>query len=272
MDGLYTGLWILPPRMLQKTFVLLDGIGPQRERSLWSRGIESWKEFLAADRLAGISQDRKARMDCELVLAHDRLRSRDSTYFAGRLPRREQWRCIGDFKDSVAYLDIETTGVSSRSPITVVGVYDGTRMHTLVRGQNLTRLNLQGILSGASMMVTFNGSSFDIPMIETQFPGVVPKIPHVDLRHAFRRLGHSGGLKRIERELEVERDRRVEYMTGEDAVYLWRLWEREGKKNALDLLTEYNSEDCRNLKILADYAYRNLRTRLLEPGVSSGKD
>jgi uncharacterized protein YprB with RNaseH-like and TPR domain len=264
-------LWIHGLGMLQNTFVLLDGVGPQRERSLWARGIDSWKEFLAEARVPGISEDRKSRMDCELIHAHDRLRSLDSLYFASRLPRKEQWRCIGDFRDSVVFLDIETTGISLRSPITVVGIFDGTRMHTLVRGQNLTRRNLEGILSGASMMVTFNGSSFDVPMIETQFPGVVPRIPHVDLKHTLRRLGHTGGLKRIERELEIERDRRVEYMTGEDAVYLWRLWERRGKKNALDLLIEYKSEDCRNLKTLADYAYRNLRRRVFEIAHQPGK-
>jgi uncharacterized protein YprB with RNaseH-like and TPR domain len=253
--------------MLQNTFVLLDGIGPQRERSLWRRGVQSWKEFLAETRVPGISEASKSRMDCELIQAHDMLNSRDSSYFANRVPRREQWRCIGDFQKSVAFLDIETTGISYRSPITVVGIYDGARMHTLVRGQNLTRTNLEGILSGASIMVTFNGSSFDVPMIESQFPGVVPNIPHIDLKHALRRLGYSGGLKAIERELDVRRDRRVEYMTGEDAVYLWRLWERHGKKNALDLLVEYNSEDCRNLKFLSDFAYRGLKRTTFDVAV-----
>ncbi|OGS56346.1 MAG: hypothetical protein A3K60_08380 [Euryarchaeota archaeon RBG_19FT_COMBO_56_21] len=245
--------------MLQNTFVMLDGIGPQRERTLWRRGIWSWKDFIDETRVPGISADNKSRMDHELVQADAKLRSADSSYFAYHLPRKEQWRCIGDFRKSVAFLDIETTGISCRSPITVVGIYDGVRMHTLVRGQNLTRTNLQGILSGATIMVTFNGSSFDIPMIEAQFPGVVPGIPHIDLRHPMRRLGYSGGLKAIERELDIVRDRRVEYMTGEDAVYLWNLWERHGKKNALDLLIEYNSEDCKNLKCLSEFAYRNLK-------------
>lgn len=224
----------------------------------------SWKEFLDERRIPGISENNKLRMDAELAEADVMLRSDDSSYFANLIPRKEQWRCIGDFRRSVAFLDIETTGISSRSPITVVGVYDGSRMHTLVRGQSLTRTNLQGILSGATIMVTFNGSSFDIPMIEAQFPGVVPRIPHIDLRHPLRRLGYSGGLKAIERELDIVRDRRVEYMTGEDAVYLWNLWERQGKKNALDLLIEYNSEDCRNLKALSEFAYRNLRRLTFE--------
>ena len=250
--------------MIRNTFVLLNGIGPCRERSLWSRGVLSWKEFLDENRIPGISDGRKNQMDCRLLEANERLRARDSEYFADNIPRKELWRCLSDFGESVAFLDIETTGISFHSPITVVGVFDGRRIHSLVRGQNLTRANLQGMLSGASMIVTFNGSSFDMPMIEAQFPGAVPGVPHVDLKHALRRLGYAGGLKNIERELGIERDRRVEYMTGEDAVYLWRLWERKGKKNALDLLVEYNAEDCRNLKTLASFAYKHLRRMVFD--------
>jgi uncharacterized protein YprB with RNaseH-like and TPR domain len=165
-------------------------------------------------------------------------------------------------------VDIETTGVSFRSPVTVVGVYDGTRMHTLVRGINLNHDNLGAILSSVSVIVTFNGASFDLPLIEYNFPGTVPRVPHVDLKHALRRLGLTGGLKVIEREMGIERDHRVEYMTGQDAVYLWRLWEKQGKKNALDLLTEYNAADCMNLKTLADFAYRSLKMRSFDKAVS----
>jgi uncharacterized protein YprB with RNaseH-like and TPR domain len=257
--------------MLQNTFLFLDGIGPQRERSLWAKGIVRWDEFMDEQRIKGISEEKKRALDAELIVADEKYRDSDSEYFARRLPSKEQWRCLTDFRPSAVFLDIETTGVSPRSPITLIGVYDGTRMHTLIRGQNLTRSNIGGILSGAKMIVTFNGSSFDLPMIESQFPGTLPCIPHVDLRHPLRRLGLVGGLKRIERELGVERDRRVEYMTGEDAVYLWRLWERDGNRNALELLSEYNAEDCRNLKTLADHAYRNLRRRVFESSCAAGK-
>lgn len=257
--------------MLQHSFIFLDGIGPQRERTLWTRGILRWEDFLAEPKLGGISRERKSTLDAELITADERFRRSDSSYFAARLPNRDLWRCLADFRQRALYLDIETTGLSPRSPITVIGIYDGTRMHTLVRNQNLSRSNLEGLLSSAKVIVTFNGSSFDIPMIESQFPGTVPRIPHVDLKHPLRRLGLVGGLKRIERELDIERDRRVAYMTGQDAVYLWRLWEKKGKRNALDLLTEYNAEDCRNLKMLADHAYRNLRRRVFEFSVSSGK-
>lgn len=254
--------------MLTSSFVLLDGIGPKRESTFWRQGLETWDDFIEEPKAKGISEARKVQMDSQLVTAQERLRDGDSSFFANHLAQRDQWRCLREFGRSVAFVDIETTGVSFRSPITVVGVYDGARMHTMVRGINLNHGNLAAILSSVSVIVTFNGSSFDLPMIEYNFPGTVPKVPHVDLKHALRRLGLSGGLKVIEREMGIERDHRVEYMTGQDAVYLWRLWERQGKKNALDLLTEYNAADCMNLKTLADFAYRSLKMRSFDKAVS----
>jgi uncharacterized protein YprB with RNaseH-like and TPR domain len=161
--------------------------------------------------------------------------------------------------------------VSRRDDITVVGMFDGTRTHALVKGINLDHAYLESILSKASTIVTFNGAGFDLPMIETHFPGAIPPVPHVDLRHLLRRLGHRGGLKAIERDLGIERDRRLEYMTGEDAVYLWRAWQRKGNRNALDLLLEYNSEDCRNLGTLSRYAYGKMR-RGFDRATRLGKD
>jgi len=254
--------------MLTNSFVLLDGIGPKRESTFWRQGLETWDGFIKETKVRGISDDRKAQLDSRLVTATERLMDGDSSYFANHLAQREQWRCLREFGSSIAFVDIETTGISYRSPITVIGVYDGTRMHTLVRGQNLNQENIKAILSSVSILVSFNGASFDLPMIEYNFPGTVPKVPHVDLKHALRRLGLSGGLKAIEREMGVERDRRVEYMTGQDAVYLWKLWEKHGKRNALDLLVEYNAADCKNLKTLADFAYRSLKMRSFDRAVN----
>lgn len=257
--------------MLRNSFVILDGIGRVREGMLWREGILSWEDFVERRRLRGISEEKKQRMDIQLISAGERLKRRDSSYFDARLTSADKWRCFGEFSGSAVYLDIETTGISIGSPITVVGVYEGSRQHLLVRGQNLSRCNLEGLLSAASMIVTYNGSGFDLPVIEAQFPGVVPRVPHVDLRHPLRRLGLVGGLKSIERELGIVRDERVEYMTGEDAAYLWKLWEKHGNRNALSLLLEYNSEDCRNLRPLMTYAYTRLKRRTFGAATAAGK-
>jgi uncharacterized protein YprB with RNaseH-like and TPR domain len=45
-------------------------------------------------------------------------------------------------------------------------------------------------------------------------------------------------------------------LAGDDAVRLWRVWERKGHKRALELLVDYNREDAKNLAPLADILYR----------------
>lgn len=247
--------------MLEHTFVHLPGVGSGTETALWRRGITTWQEFLSERRVSRISDERKERMDAALLEGCGRLRDSDSRYFRAKLSEKHMWRLLKDFRPGTVYLDIETTGISIRSPVTVVGVCAGGRTHTLVKGRNLSGPSLEAILSAADLVVTFNGKGFDMPVLRAQYPGWVPDVPHIDLRHLLARLGHHGGLKAIERSLGVSRDRRVEMMTGADAVYLWRLWEEHGKSNALDLLIEYNTADCENLKTLADYAYGKMRER-----------
>jgi uncharacterized protein YprB with RNaseH-like and TPR domain len=254
--------------MLEHTFVHLTGVGHGTETALWRRGVTNWSEFLSETRIPRISEERKAAMDAAILEGVARLGDSDSRYFGSRLSQRNTWRLLTDFQPRTIFLDIETTGISIRSPVTVVGVYDGRRMHNLVRGRNLTDSNLSSILSSAGLIVTYNGKSFDLPVLRNQFPGAVPEVPHVDLRHLFARLGFCGGLKAIERDLDIQRDRRLEMMTGADAVYLWRLWEKKGSANALDLLLEYNAADCANLKDLARYAYDALRRQTYETVVN----
>lgn len=249
--------------MLFNSFIFLDGIGVAKEQMLWNAGISSWDLFLENGTIPGVSAAKKEAADAVLDEATARFRNGDTEHFARLLETKDHWRCYDEFKNRAIYLDIETTGTSNRAPVTVVGMYDGKRMHTLVRGQNLTEDNLRAILGQAGMIITFNGASFDIPVIERAFPGAVPDVPHLDLKHLLRRLGRVGGLKMIEREMGIERDLRIQYLTGQDAVYLWRLWQKRGTWNALETLKEYNSEDCVNLKALADIACAEMTKRLM---------
>jgi uncharacterized protein YprB with RNaseH-like and TPR domain len=52
------------------------------------------------------------------------------------------------------------------------------------------------------------------------------------------------------------RDPEVQMLAGDDAVRLWRVWERKGHKRALELLVDYNKEDAKNLAPLASILYR----------------
>jgi uncharacterized protein YprB with RNaseH-like and TPR domain len=257
--------------MLGNSFIFLDKVGTARELSLWREGILSWEDFIGRESIRGMSGAAKDRADEVLSNAMSRLARRDSRFFGSLLQSKDHWRCYDEFKDGALYLDIETTGTSKRAPITVVGAYDGRRMHALVGGHNLVYESLCALLEPAKMLVTFNGASFDIPMLESHFPGSVPDVPHLDLKHLLRRLGHTGGLKAIEPDMGVERDLRIQYLTGQDAAYLWRLWQRKGSWNALETLKEYNAEDCRNLETIAEIACTEMREKLMAGARPSAK-
>ena len=77
----------------------------------------------------------------------------------------------------------------------------------------------------------------------------------------MRRVGYSGGLKSIERQLRVGRPSELGVLDGFDAVLLWQMW-REGDKAARDTLIRYNAEDVASLPALADIAYNALVERL----------
>jgi len=77
-----------------------------------------------------------------------------------------------------------------------------------------------------------------------------------------KRLGLSGGLKPIERQLGIERDRPD--ISGRDAVRLWHQYER-GDEAALDTLVSYNREDTVNLRTLADVVCDALHEDVFTP-------
>jgi uncharacterized protein YprB with RNaseH-like and TPR domain len=108
--------------------------------------------------------------------------------------------------------------------------------------------------------VTFNGSSFDVPILRRAFPTWTPPAAHVDLRHVLARLGHEGGLKRIEEELDDLALARPAHLRGIDGWAACGLYRRgrDGDLRALRLFAEYNLYDVVNLRTLAAYAYNAL--------------
>ena len=251
--------------MIRRTFLLLPGIGQLKERRLWETGVLSWEEFFERRHLTGISVQRKECLDQELGTAKDLWDRGRTEYFTRLLPSGQHWRMYRRLKDETAYLDIETNGLGPGAIITMVSVHRQGVTTTLTRGMDLSSENLTKALSGTKMLVTFNGASFDLPMIEREFPFAVPKVPHYDLRHACPKVGLRGGLKQVELRVGLRRPQEVEYVTGEEAVYLWHLWERKGNENALKLLRRYNQEDTKNLEPLADVVYGRLEESSL-PG------
>jgi uncharacterized protein YprB with RNaseH-like and TPR domain len=250
--------------MIKKSFVFLERVSAKTEKNIWSQGIRSWEDFMNAESVAGFSPKRKHYYSRQLSEAENFLNNREASYFASRFPRSEMWRLYSTFKQDALFLDIETTGFYG--DITVIGLSDGNSFKSLVRGFNLDRDNLAQAFDDKKLLITFNGASFDVPVIKRFFNEAVPDIPHLDLRFPLAKLGYTGGLKNIEKTLGIKRDDSVEGVSGADAVLLWNQYKRHNDEQALNTLIKYNEEDVMNMRQLAELVFdgmsKNLKTYL----------
>jgi len=154
-----------------------------------------------------------------------------------------------------AYLDIETTGLSSQySEITVVGIHicngDNTEFTHLV-GEDITVDNILNALEGVDVIYTYNGKSFDLPFIHSCLGiNLADMFDHHDLMYDCWRCNLYGGFKAVERQLGIER--KLTEVNGYEAVRLWWRYVESFDLDALNTLLEYNKEDVVNLKVLKE--------------------
>lgn len=247
--------------MLTSSFIFLPGVGPATERRWWDQGLRDWDLFLNHSSVPGLSAGRKDWYDGELRTAQQLADSGHYHSFATRLPRREHWRLYEPCRSRTVYLDIETTGSPpGQGDVTVVGLHRNGTTVSLVGEENLTIERLQTELDACDLLVTFFGSVFDVPFLCASFQGLRFPPLHFDLCFAARRLALRGGLKQIERELEIDRHASVRHLDGFDAVRLWFEW-RRGNTLARETLLTYNRADTENLVTLADRLYEDMVSR-----------
>ena len=243
--------------MLQKTFLHVPGIGKTTEQSLWKQGCSDWQTYLESDGRFSAGSASRCAVRSFIQESVDALRIREHQFFSKHLGLRDSWRAYREFQNSCVYLDIETDGTS----VTTIGLYDGHRFTALLKGENLE--NFRDEISRYSMIVTFCGGSFDLPMLQKAFRGLILDQIHIDLCPVLRKLGFRGGLKKIEKELGIQRPPEVEGLSGFDAVILWRRYYGLGDQRALERLIAYNREDCVNLERLAEIAFEKMQDREL---------
>jgi uncharacterized protein YprB with RNaseH-like and TPR domain len=159
------------------------------------------------------------------------------------------------------YLDTETTGLAGGAGTVAflvgLGRWDGG---TLVLEQLLVRAlgeeapmlaRVRERVAAASMVVTFNGKSFDLPLLRTRFvmarmePPETP--PHLDLLHVARRVHRArmprGGCRLVAIERDVLGFERVDDVESGDVSACYLHFLRTGDARALLGVVEHNAWD-----------------------------
>lgn len=237
--------------MLRHTFLHIPGVGEATERKLWSAGLRTWYDFLASDRSPGM----RAKVE-ESVARYEK---EDWRYFDRLIPSAHKWRAHGDLGPRALFVDIETDGGAGGESITMIGAHDGRKYRSFVADENLD--DAKEYIESHPLIVTFNGTLFDLPLIRDRFRYNFFNFVHIDLRFVLHRLGYKGGLKAIETKLGLDRSDETRGMGGWDAVRLWREHTR-GSEEALRVLMKYNEEDVANLKPLLEFALSRLAPSL----------
>lgn len=242
--------------MLINTFCHIPRITVKGERHLWEAGLHSWSAIEQAAELPfkRVSMDavRRHLDESDLQLKLD-----NPHFFVATLPTALHWRMFPEFRHKIAYLDIETTGLSpGPHAITTIALYDGKQVRTYVQGHNLHRF--EDDVQSFRVLVTYNGKAFDIPFIENSLNMRLNQV-QLDLCHILRSLGYRGGLKGCEKQLGIAR-RGLEEVDGYFAVLLWKEYVRRRNERALETLLCYNIYDAVNLESLLVKAY-NLKLK-----------
>lgn len=252
--------------MLRNSFSHIRGVGEKTEIELWRAGCLTWDDYLRTPEKFASGQFGTANMIKVLGAHVDAHASGHHQYFAPMLGLADAWRAFPDFRDSCVYLDIETDGGSSGNSITTIGLYDGNEFTALIKGIDLE--NFRDLITRYSMIVTFFGAGFDIPILKKRFPDVVFDHLHIDLCPTLRRLGLRGGLKSIEKQMGLVRGENTDGLNGRDAIRLWHRYTHFNDDDALRTLIAYNREDVVNLEKLAEHAYFGLRRASFDRFVS----
>ena len=245
--------------MLKRSFIHIPGVGVKTENCIWEKGIFSWDNFLTECNKLGLPIKKIEKVNNYLISSISHLKRKNINFFSNTLPRSEFWRLYHEFKNKVAFLDIETTGLSiDYDEITLIGLFNGKNAKTYIAGKNLDSFLEE--INKYALIITYNGALFDLPFIKARFPKFISPV-HIDLRFFLKRLGFSGGLKAIEEQFGIKRSEDIKGIDGFGATILWDKYNR-GDISAIKLLIEYNIADIMNLKTLMEQGYEMMQNKL----------
>ena len=238
--------------MLTASFCCFRGISPEAELNLWRTGSLGWQEVLVLG-TSTVSPRKLRSLRAQIAEAKIALEAGAVDYFINRMAPPHTLRVLPHFRDRIGYLDIETTGLSTKDRITTIALYHQGAARCFVRDQNLGEF-LRAI-QDVGLLVSYNGKRFDIPRIRKEFH-IDLALPHIDLRDCLSAMGYRGGLKRCEKLLGIRRQVEPE-TTGSDAVTQWQE-HLNGNPDALPRLVRYNLQDVLTLELIAVALYNQI--------------
>jgi uncharacterized protein len=209
-----------------------------------------------------------------------------SSCVADGLPPDEGWSRLGLLAgapcgSNLLFIDLETTGLAggagSYAFIVGCGWFERGRFHVrqfLLSSFASERALLEAVGEVAGTvdaLVTYNGKSFDLPLIETRFalnrlPTPFAEMPHVDMLHHARRLWNSQDdrhrLSSLESSL-LGHDREGD-VPGFEIPSRYFHYVRTGDARPLDAVLEHNRRDLLSLALLTARA-----AQLLDEGATA---
>ena len=162
------------------------------------------------------------------------------------------------------FFDTETTGLAGGTGTRAFMLGLGAWREGVFRVRQLTLTTLGGEtamlelfaswLAPDALLVSYNGRSYDAPLLATRYrlarrPSPLPGLPHLDLLHPTRRryrgVWENCRLATIERELlGIVRD---DDLPGSEAPRAWREWLAGGSARDLRRVGEHNRQDLVSL-------------------------
>jgi uncharacterized protein YprB with RNaseH-like and TPR domain len=169
--------------------------------------------------------------------------------------------------ESLLFLDTETTGLAGGTGTVafVVGLawLDGASLRLVqwlmasFAAEPALIGRVRERFANAGALVTFNGKSFDLPLLKARARLAggeleAAELVHLDLLHATRRLLRDGWPDCRLRTAEAEslRLERVNDLPGAEAPGAWRRWLERGDGSLLEGVLDHNRADLLSLMAL----------------------
>jgi uncharacterized protein len=235
--------------VITEAFRHCHGIGPVRLTQLKAAGIRTWHDVVSSPDSVPSALRSAVLTECRRSL--QALGDHDIGYFINAFSAADKWRVLSHFFDEATFFDIETTGLEYDATITVIVAWHHHQLHTFVEHENLD--DFLDLLDETKLLVSFNGSSFDVPRVLSGFH--IPELPcpHLDLRWSCHHKRLQGSLKHIAAAIGVRRPVDLHDADGALAVELWTEWQYRRNAAARDHLIRYCCADVLLLNLVSQH-------------------